>query len=80
MTKSNKHMAHLHCFNFIDREKLLVINILLKMSSVSKLIFSNIIDRGKRIISDTVFNESNIIFYQIRLQINYCIDANEKHL
>lgn len=50
-------MAHLHCINFIDREKLLVINILLKMSSVSKPIFSNIIDKGKRIISDAAFDD-----------------------
>ncbi|MEB8121465.1 hypothetical protein NGH46_04970 [Staphylococcus xylosus] len=54
MTKLNKHVAHLHCFNFNDREKLLVINILLKMGSVSNLIFSNIIDKGKHITSDAV--------------------------
>lgn len=49
-------MAHLHCINFIDREKLLVINVLLKMSPVSKPIFSNIIDKGKRIINDAFFS------------------------
>lgn len=49
-------MAHLHCINFIDREKLLVINILLKMSSVSKPIFSNITNKGKHITNDTVFS------------------------
>ncbi len=49
MTKLNKHVAHLYCFNFSDREKLLVINILLKMGSVSNLIFSNIIDKGNLI-------------------------------
>lgn len=55
MTKLNKHVAHLYCFNFSDREKLLVINILLKMGSVSNLIFRNIIDKGKHITVDAVF-------------------------
>ncbi len=53
-------MAHLHCINFIDREKLLVINILLKMSSVSKPIFSNITNKGKRIINDAVFDNTSL--------------------
>lgn len=48
-------MAHLHCINFIDREKLLVINVLLKMSLVSKPIFSKITNKGKRILNDAVF-------------------------
>lgn len=49
-------MAHLHRINFIDREKLLVINVLLKMSLVSKPIFSKITNKGNLIKNRIIYD------------------------